>query len=394
MGIIWPLTHNLCKGTEVMINKQRICDEFMRQAAIDSPSFKEADIAKYLGKRFKELGAEIHFDDAGDKIGSNSGNMIARLAGTRPGEPLLLSVHMDTVTPAENVEPILKNGIFTSAGETILGGDDKSGIVEIIEALEVLNEQNIPYGPLEIAITICEEQGLLGAKNLDFTQFKAKQGVALDTTGVDIVINRAPAANRFKIDISGHEAHAGVCPEQGVSAIQIASRSIAKMVLGRIDAETTANIGTIHGGLASNIIPSQVSLRGEVRSHDINKLRKYTEQIISAVEEEVDKATITIGDETKRATMSLELKEDFSPMRVADNAPILQIILEAGAALGRPQEIRAAGGGSDANIFNGNGIEMVIVATGMAKVHTINEQIALDDMVKVSELLVEIIRGA
>jgi len=394
MRITWTLTHNLGKGTEVMINKQRICDEFMRQAAIDSPSFKEADIAKYLEKRFKELGAEIHFDDAGDKIGSNSGNMIARLTGTRPGEPLLLSVHMDTVTPAENVEPILKNGIFTSAGETILGGDDKSGIVEIIEALEVLNEQNIPYGPLEIAITICEEQGLLGAKHLDFTQFKAKQGVALDTTGVDIIINRAPAANRFKIDISGHEAHAGVCPEQGVSAIQIASRSIAKMVLGRIDAETTANIGTIHGGLASNIIPSQVSLRGEVRSHDINKLRKYTEQIISAVEEEVDKATITVGDETKRATMALELKEDFSPMRVADNAPILQIILEAGAALGRPQEIRAAGGGSDANIFNGNGIEMVIVATGMAKVHTINEQIAVDDMVKVSELLVEIIRRA
>ena len=377
-----------------MINKQRICDEFMRQAAIDSPSFKEADIAKYLEKRFKELGAEITFDDAGDKIGSNSGNMIARLAGTRSGEPLLLSAHMDTVTPAENVEPVLNDGIFTSAGETILGGDDKSGIVEIIEAIEVLNEQSIPYGPLEIAITICEEQGLLGAKNLDLTQFKAKQGIALDTTGIDIVINRAPAANRFKIDICGHEAHAGVCPEQGISAIQISSRSITKMALGRIDAETTANIGTIHGGLASNIIPGQISLRGEIRSHDINKLRQYTEQIIHSVEEEVDKAAIKVGNETKRATMLLELKEDFSPMHVAEDAPILQIIREAGAALGRPQEIRAAGGGSDANIFNGHGIDMVIVATGMSKVHTINEQLAVDDMVKASELLVEIIRRA
>jgi len=377
-----------------MINKQRICDEFMRQASIDSPSFKEAEIAKYLQNRFNELGAEIQFDAAGDKIGSNSGNMIARLAGTRAGEPLLLSAHMDTVTPAENVDPVLNDGIFSSAGNTILGGDDKSGIVEIIEAIEVLNEQNIPHGPLEIAITICEEQGLLGAKNLDFTQFKAKHGIALDTTGIDIVINRAPAANRFKIEISGHEAHAGVCPEQGISAIQIASRSIAKMTLGRIDAETTANIGTIHGGLASNIIPSQVSLRGEVRSHNIDKLRQPTEQIISAVEKEVDKATISVGDETKRAAMSLELKEDFSPMHVAEDATILQIIREAGAALGRPQEIRAAGGGSDANIFNGNGIEMVIVATGMDKVHTINEQIAVDDMVKASELLVEIIRRA
>ncbi|WP_321371975.1 M20/M25/M40 family metallo-hydrolase [uncultured Desulfuromusa sp.] len=377
-----------------MINQQRICDEFMRQAAIDSPSFKEAEMAKYLENRFKELGADIYFDDAGEKIGSNSGNMIARLPGTRAGEPLLLSVHMDTVTPADNVQPVLKDGIFTSAGETILGGDDKSGIVEIIEAIEVLKEQDIPYGPLEIVVSVCEEQGLLGAKNLDFTQFKAKRGVALDTTGTDIVINRAPAANRFKIEISGHEAHAGVCPEQGISAIQIAGRSIAKMVLGRIDPETTANIGTIHGGLAANIIPKQVTLRGEVRSHDINKLRQYTDQIISAVEEEVDKATITVGNETKRATMTLELKEDFSPMGVAEDAPILQIIREAGAALGRPQEIRAAGGGSDANVFNGNGIEMVIIATGMNKVHTINEQLAVADMVKTSELLVEIIRRA
>ncbi|MFK5925599.1 MAG: M20/M25/M40 family metallo-hydrolase [Desulfuromusa sp.] len=377
-----------------MINKQRICDEFMRQAAIDSPSFKEADIAKYLEKRFQELGAEITFDDAGQKIGSNSGNMIARLPGNKSGAPLLLSAHMDTVTPADNVEPVLNDGIFTSAGETILGGDDKSGIVEIIEALEVLKEQQIPHVPLEIAISICEEQGLLGAKQLDFSEFKAKHGIALDTRGVDIVINRAPAANRFKIDILGLEAHAGVCPEQGISAIQIGSRAISRMTLGRIDAETTANIGTIHGGLASNIIPSQVSLRGEVRSHNINKLREQTELIIGIVEEEVNKAKVVVADETKTATMALELKEDFSPMAVAEDAPILQIIKEAGTALNRPQKIEAAGGGSDANIFNGHGIEMVIMATGMEKVHTINEQIAVDDMVKASELLVEIIRRA
>ncbi|MDA3902195.1 MAG: M20/M25/M40 family metallo-hydrolase [Desulfuromusa sp.] len=377
-----------------MINEQRICDEFIRQTSIDSPSFKEAAIANYLEKRFKELGAEIEFDDAGEKIGSDSGNMIARFPGTKAGEPLLLSVHMDTVTPAENVQPVLNDGIFTSAGETILGGDDKSGIVEIIEAIDVLHEQKIPYVALEVVVTICEEQGLLGAKQLDFSKLKAKRGVALDTTGIDIVINRAPAANRFTINIFGHEAHAGVCPEQGVSAIQIASRAIARMTLGRIDNETTANIGTIHGGLASNIIPNRVSLRGEVRSHDVNKLRKHTELIISSVEEEVAKATITVGAETKQASMSLELKEDFSPMRVAEDAPILQVIHAASAALDRPQEIRAAGGGSDANIFNGHGIETVIVATGMSKVHTINEQIAVDDMVKTSELLVEIIRRA
>ena len=375
-----------------MINKQRIIDEFTRQAAIDSPSFNEAAMAEYLCRRFEKMGAQVEFDNAGDVIGSNSGNMMARLPGTKEGEPFLLSVHMDTVTPADNVQPVLADGIFTSAGETILGADDKAGIVEMIEAIEALKENEIPHVPLEIAVTVCEEQGLLGAKQLDFSKFQAKHGVALDTTGTDIVINRAPAANRFKIDIFGLEAHAGVCPEQGISAIQIASRAIARMPLGRIDEETTANIGTIHGGQASNIIPNNVKLKGEVRSHDINKLREQTELIIKAVEDQVDKAKAVINGEAKHASMALELNEDFPPMRVDEDAPILQIIQDAGQALNRPQEIRAAGGGSDANIFNGHGIDMVILATGMAKVHTINEQVAVEDMVKTSQLLVEIIR--
>lgn len=377
-----------------MINRERISAEFMRQAGIDSPSFKEAAIAAYLQQRFEKLGATVEYDDAGAKIGSESGNMIVRLSGDKAGDPFLLSVHMDTVTPAENVEPVLQNGIFSSAGETILGADDKAGIVEVIEALEVLKEQQIPHVPLEIVVTVCEEQGLLGAKQLDFSRLSAKRGVALDTTGVDVVINRAPAANRFKIDIFGHEAHAGVCPEEGVSAIQIASKAIAKMQLGRIDHETTANIGTIAGGLASNIVPRLLSINGEVRSHNIDQLRTQTEQIVHAFEEAVDQATIVVKGETKRASMALELREDFPIMQVAETAEILQIIRDAGTALDRPQEIRAAGGGSDANIYNGKGIEMVILATGMAKVHTVNEQVSVEDMAKVSELLVEILRRA
>ncbi|MCK4620836.1 MAG: M20/M25/M40 family metallo-hydrolase [Desulfuromonadales bacterium] len=375
-----------------MINRQRIIDEFTRQAEIDSPSYQEAAISEYLANRFRAFGANIEFDDAGAKIGNDSNNMIIRLAGTKPGEPFLLSMHMDTVTPAENVEPILTDGVFTSAGETILGADDKAGIVEVIEAIEVLREQQIPHVSLEIVISICEEQGLLGAKHLDFARLTAKHGIALDTTGVDIVINRAPAANRFTVDIFGHEAHAGVCPEQGISAIEIAGRAIADMELGRIDAETTANIGTIEGGLASNIVARQVTLCGEVRSHSVEKLRNQTEQIVNALEDAVDKATIRVAAETKRASMALELREDFPIMHVSEDAEILQIIRAAGEDLGRPQQIRAAGGGSDANVFNGQGIEMVILATGMAKVHTVNEQIAVDDMVKVSELLVEILR--
>lgn len=377
-----------------MINRQRLIDEFFQQAAIDSPSYKEAAIAAYLEQRLRNLGADVEFDQCGPAIGSESGNLIARIPGSKEGEPLLLSVHMDTVTPAENVKPVLHNGIITSAGETILGADDKAGIVEAIEAIEVLRENNIPHVPLEIVVTVCEEQGLLGAKHLDYKRLTAKRGIALDTTGVDIVINRAPACNRLKVDIFGHEAHAGVCPEQGVSAIEIAAKAIARMELGRIDQETTANIGMIEGGQASNIVARQVTLRGEIRSHDDDKLRRQTEQIVTVLEDEVDQATITVNGEAKTASLAVELREDFPLMQISENAPILKLIREAGEALGRPQQIRAAGGGSDANIYNGHGIEMVIMATGMAKVHTVHEQVSVNDMVSVSELLVEVIRRA
>ena len=377
-----------------MINRQRICDEFSKQAAIDSPSFAEAEIAAYLEQRLTALGAEIEYDEAGAVIGSTASNLIARIPGSKSGEPLILSGHMDTVTPADNVQPVLKDGIFTSAGDTILGSDDKAGLTEIIEAIEVLREQNIPHVPLELVITICEEQGLLGAKNLAFSKIRGKRGIAMDTSGTDLVINRAPAANRFKIDIFGHEAHAGICPEQGISAIQIAARAVAKMPLGRIDQETTANIGLFNGGQAINIIPKTVNLLGEVRSHNPEKLRELTEQIIRIVEEEVLQASSQMEAADIQASMAMELHEDYPSMSVAEDAGIIKLIKEAGASLGRPQAIHSAGGGSDANIFNSHGIEMVIVGCGMNKVHTVNEQVAVDDMVKVSELLVEIIRRA
>lgn len=377
-----------------MINQQRIADEFFRLASIDSPSYREALIATYLQQRFSQLGAEVVFDTIGASIGSDSGNMTARFPGTREGEPFVICVHMDTVSPAENVQPVLNDGVFTSAGNTILGADDKAGIAELIEAIEVLQENSIPYGPLEVVITVCEEQGLLGAKQFDFSTLKGKRGIALDTTGIDRIINRAPAANRMKIDIHGLEAHAGVCPEQGMSAIVIAGKAIARMPLGRIDEHTTANIGTINGGIATNIIPGQVSLRGEVRSHLPERLQQITETIIRCCEEEVYNSSVVVDGETRHATMAIEIKEDFPAMQIPDSASIVRLVVSAGKALQRPQQIASAGGGSDANIFNGHGIEMVILGTGMANVHTQQEQVAVADMEKVSALLVEIIRNA
>lgn len=376
-----------------MIDSRRITEEFARLAAIASPSGREGEIARYLAGRFRRLGAEVFFDDAGESAGSQSGNLIARFPGTRPGAPLMLSAHMDTVEPADGVRPVLKDGVFTSAGETILGADDKAGIAEIIEALEVVREEGIPHPPLEVVVTVCEEIGLAGAKALDPRLLSARRGFALDTSGVDLLIHRAPCANKLRFEVLGRESHAGIAPEKGVSAIEVAARAVAAMRLGRIDEETTANIGTIRGGQATNIVPRRVVIEGEARSHDPEKLARQTEHMISSFEEAARQLEREIDGETVRAEVRSEVLSDYPLMAVPREAPVIRLAEEAAARLGRTLEVKGAGGGSDANIFNGHGIETVILGTGMTRVHSVEESVAVEDMVKVAELLVEIIRS-
>lgn len=377
-----------------MIDTHRIAQEFARLASIASPSGREGEIGLYLADRFRLLGADVYFDDAGPRAQSQSGNMIARLPGTRPGDPLMLSAHMDTVEPAEGVRPVLKEGVFTSAGDTVLGADDKAGIAEIIEALEVVREQGIPHPPLEIVITVCEEIGLVGAKELDPGLLTARRGYALDTSGVDLLIHRAPCANKMRLEVVGRESHAGIAPEKGISAIEVASRAIAAMRLGRIDEETTANIGTVHGGQASNIVAKRVVVEAEARSHDAGKLARQTEHMVSCFEEAARQSEREIDGELVRAEVHSEVVSDYPLMAVPRQSPVIRLAEEAAGRLGRTLEVKGAGGGSDANIFNGRGIETVILGTGMTRVHSVEESVRVDDMVKVAELLVEIIRSA
>jgi tripeptide aminopeptidase len=352
-------------------------------------------MSRYLVERFERLGMTVVMDDAGPKVGSESGNLIATLpANGKDCEPLLLSAHMDTVVPADGVQAVLNDGVFTSAGDTILGADDKAGLAEIIEALEVVGEQNIPHGLIEVVITICEEKGLLGAKHLDYSKVVSKRGLALDTSGTDRVINTAPAANKMRMVLTGRESHAGISPENGVSAIVAAARGVAAMRLGRVDHETTANIGTIQGGQATNIIPRQVILEGEARSHDPVKLQAQTDHMIACLTEAAIACGTTINGETVAVTVETEVLSDYPHMAVAAGAGILQLVEKAANRLDRSIELRNGGGGSDANIFNGHGIETVIIGTGMTDVHTIHESVRVADMVRVAELLVEVIRLA
>jgi tripeptide aminopeptidase len=378
-----------------MINPQRLAEEFSRLAAIASPAFREGAISRYLVERFERLGASVVEDDSAAVTGSESGNLIASIpARGGSGEALLLSVHMDTVGPAEGVDPVLRDGVFTSAGETILGADDKAGIAEIIEALEVIREQGVEHGPIEVVITVCEEVGLLGAKHLDFGRISARRGLALDTSGVDRLINTAPGANKMRFEITGRESHAGIAPEKGISAIEVAARGIAAMRLGRVDHETTANIGTIQGGQATNIIPRRVVLEGEARSHDEAKLAAQTAHMVACLEQAARQAERIIDGEPAIVTVRKEVISDYPRMAVGLDAPIVQLSRQAAERLGRNLEVRDGGGGSDANILNSHGIETVILGTGMTRVHSIEESVAVADMVRVAELLVEVIRLA
>ncbi|MEA3466137.1 MAG: M20/M25/M40 family metallo-hydrolase [Thermodesulfobacteriota bacterium] len=376
-----------------MINIERLCDEFSRLAAISSPSFHEGEIADYLHRRFFAMGAQVEIDDAAAKVKGESGNLIACFVGTDPArEPLLLSAHMDTVSPAQGVEPVLLDGVFRSAGETVLGADDKSGIAQIIEAIETLQDNEIPYPPLEVVISVCEEVGLLGVKQLDCSQLKARRGLVLDTSGVGSVAHKAPCANRLRFMVDGIEAHAGLDPEHGISAIVVASQAIAKMKLGRIDEETTANIGVVNGGQAVNIIPKRVQFMGEARSFDAEKLQRQTEHMTQCLHDAADASGVDIRGKQCRAQVKVKVMADYPAMNIPLEAPVLQRLRQAAADLGQTFTVGSSGGGSDANIFNEHGIETANLATGMQQVHSVDEYIRVDDLVRVCRLLTEFIR--
>ena len=260
-----------------MINQERIKNLLLELVQIDSHSRKERDVAECIKKYCEEMGAQVEIDDAGEKVGGNTGNVIARFAGHDSDAPsIMMSAHMDTVVPGEGVKPIVEGDIIRTDGTTVLGGDDKSGCAVIIEVIRCLQEQNIPHTPIEAIFSICEEVGLLGAKNVDVSKLKAKYGIVFDSDDPGFLFTKGPSSNHMEFKIHGLESHAGVAPEEGISAIKIAAEGSSAMKLGRIDQETTANIGEIEGGMATNIIPNLVVLKGEARSHSEEKLEAQT----------------------------------------------------------------------------------------------------------------------
>jgi tripeptide aminopeptidase len=376
-----------------MINQERIKNLLLELVQIDSHSRKERQVAERIKQYCEEMGAEVEIDDAGEKVGGNSGNVIARFKGTIPGaEPIMMSAHMDTVVPGEGVKPIVEGDIIRTDGTTVLGGDDKSGCAVILETIRCLKEQNIPHTDIEAVFSICEEVGLLGAKHLDVSRIRSKYGIVFDSDDPGFLFTKGPSANHLEFKIHGLESHAGVAPELGISAIQVAAEAISKMKLGRIDAETTANIGVIRGGEATNIITNLVELKGEARSLNEEKLKAQCDHMVRTFEETAAKYEVTVEGKTTKARVESVVEPEYYAMDVPDSSKVVQLVLEAATRMGLQVQTMASGGGCDANIFNRKGIECANLGTGMRAIHTVKEWLDVKDMYASAEMTMEILR--
>jgi tripeptide aminopeptidase len=376
-----------------MIEKERMTEYILDLIRIDSLSRKEKEIALKLSADMEELGAECFFDDAGNKVNGNTGNLIVKIKGNRLNlEPFFLSAHMDTVGPGKGIKPRLDNGFIKSDGTTVLGSDDKSGIAVIVEVVRTLRERDVPHGDIEIAFTICEEIGLLGAKNIDISKFNSRYGIVLDSSSPSRLVLRCPSAERLEFHVHGVEAHAGLCPENGINAIKIASESISKMKLGRIDHETTANIGIIKGGIATNIVPNFVTIIGEVRSHDEDKLVEQKNHMIKCVRNTVSNYEVILDGQKQGARVEEIFERSYDKMDVPEDSRIVKIIDRAVKGLGHRITYHTSGGGCDANFFNQMGIECANLGTGMYELHTVNEYLVLEEFYRAAEIVIETIK--
>jgi len=372
-------------GFLVGINQDRIVNAFMDYVRIDSPTKSEGQFAAFIAKELRDLGFEVYVDDAGEKAGSDTGNVIGVLKGVKPVQPVLFSCHMDTVSPGVGIKPVIRDGVIYSDGTTILGGDNKAGIAAIVEAVRVLKEEGVAHGDIEISFSIYEEGGLFGAKYLDYSKLRSKMGFVLDSGGdPGQIIIQGPAQDKITAKIIGKPAHAGVSPEEGISAIQVAAAAINEMKLLRIDEETTANIGNIEGGVATNIVCPEVLIKAEARSLSKEKLAAQTQHMVDCFERAAEKFGAVAEVETERM---------YDPFVISESDEVVEVVKEACGLIGIKAFTGSTGGGSDTNVFNANGIKAVNLGIGERKPHTLEEHLRIEDLVNTARLVLGIVQS-
>lgn len=364
-------------------------DLFLELAAIKSPPGDERAVADHVIAELTALELEVDEDSSGAKVGSNIGNLLCRLPGrVAGGTPIFFCAHLDTVPPQGEIQPVVEDGIVRNAAGTILGADNKSAVVAMIEAARRILSEGREHAGVELLFTSKEEVGLLGAGAFDHTKLEAELGFVYDQAApIGEVVMGAPYQRSMLVRFHGRPAHSGMVPEEGRSAIAAAARAIADLRLGRLDDETTANVGTITGGSARNIVPEWCELQAEARSHDGRKLADLVQEMLD---------TFAFAAAVGECTVETEVSETYRGYRFKESDPIVQLARRALERCGYSLVPTLTGGGADANVFNTRGVPCLNLANGMMQIHTAEEHIAvadLDAMVDVTLALVDAARA-
>ena len=371
-----------------LINKKRLLETFFELLKIKSPSRDEKQMADYVSDILRSLGLTVIKDDAGKKIGSNAGNIIALLEsncenGATRTQPLFFGAHLDTVSVNGEIKPEIRDKKIVNKNKNcILGGDDKTAIAAIIEAIRTIKDFKIKTGNIYLIFTIAEEVGLLGSKNMNLKPLKAKYGFVFDGDGdIGKIFNQAPFHNAIDITIIGKAAHAGISPQKGINAIQVASHAISKMKLGRIEPGTTCNIGTIEGGVATNIIPEKVQIKAEARSLQEERLKELTGRIINDFE--------TCAKENG-AKARFKVKREYDGFKIPENELPIIMAKNVFKKLKVKSKILSTVGGSDVNILNSKGKMAINLSAGMENVHSSKEYVKIAELEKLTALILEL----
>ncbi len=361
----------------------RVVHTFLELAALPSPARHEEPVAAYVRGFLDDIGVAWSEDAAAAAIPAGCGNITARIPATAEGTPIFLCSHLDTVALEDDVVPVISaEGRITNERAAILGGDNKAAVAVMLELLRELAHGGMVHAGVEVVFTPCEEIGLLGAKHYNASQLVANYGFVFDhADDIGKVVNAAPTQMSFTARFVGVASHSGIAPELGRSAIRAAAEAIARMPHGRIDTETTVNVGLIEGGTAVNIVPEECTLRGEVRSIDPGSVQQVTQQVLD---------TLASAANLHNTELHLDVEEAYRGYRFRDSAPVMQHALDALRAEGYEPELVPCGGGSDANIFNAVGMPCVNMCNAMRRIHTRDEYMdahELDAMLGIARAL-------
>lgn len=344
-----------------------VVKEFMTLASLNSHSRREGPVADYLVGRFRDLGLDPVVDGSAPETGSDTGNIIVRVPGNAPGPTVMLCAHMDTIGSTEGLVPVLRDGVVYSSGETVLGADDKGGIAIIVAALAELLAGGLPYPDIEVVLTTQEEVGLVGAKHLR-AELKAAFGYTLDGDGpVGNIVHQTPTKVDLDFILEGRSAHAGICPEEGINAIVTAATAISRLRTGRIDRQTTSNVGLISGGKIRNMVADRAEVFMEVRSTNP-----------AGLEAEVQAAVGTFQEVASSAGAVLTIRKNipFEAFTLDVSDPVLANAFAAAHSLGIEPRLWPSGGGMDANVFNLRGLPCAGLGIGIEAAHSPQEHIA------------------